>query len=56
MSPLATCNPPATVTALRSFVGSYKVFNRVPRGCSQYIEDHKSAIAGKQKCDKIIWS
>ena len=56
ISPLATCDPPATVTALRSFIGSYKVFNRVLRGCSQYMEGLESVIAGKQKRDKIIWS
>ena len=34
ISPLATCSPPATVTSLRSFIGAYKVFNRVLRGCA----------------------
>ena len=39
ITPLASCEPPKTVTALRSFIGSYKVFNRVIRGCSRYLED-----------------
>ena len=34
ISPLATCSPPVTVTSLRSFIGAYKVFNRVLRGCA----------------------
>ncbi len=56
ISPLATCQPPKTVTAQRSFIGSYKVFNRVIRGCSGYLQDLESAIAGKGKSDKIMWS
>ena len=31
ISPLQSCQPPPTVTTLRSFIGSYKVFNRVLR-------------------------
>ena len=55
-SPLATCSPPVTVTSLRSFIGPYKVFNRVLRGCAQYVQDLEAAVAGKQKHDKIIWT
>ena len=29
ITPLATCEPPTTTTKLRSFIGSYKVLNRV---------------------------
>ena len=32
ISPLVSCAPPTTVTALRSYIGAYKVFNRVLRG------------------------
>ena len=56
ISPLATCPPPVTVTAMRSFLGAYKVFNRVLRGCSRYVETLEAALHGKQKCDKIIWT
>ena len=55
-SPLASCDPPATVTALRSYIGAYKVFNRVLRGCSHLLESLESAVAGRQKHDKIIWT
>ena len=56
ISPLATCKPPETTTAMRSFIGAYKVFNRVLRGCSRYLADLESSISGKQKTDKIYWS
>ena len=56
ITPLATCEPPPTATAMRSFVGAYKVFNRVIKGCSRYLADLESAISGKQKSDKIDWS
>lgn len=56
ITPLASCDPPKTVTALRSFIGSYKVFNRVIRGCSRYLEDLENAIAGKAKTDAILWT
>lgn len=56
LTPLATCDPPSTTTAMRSFIGAYKVFNRVIRGCSNYLSDLENAIAGKQKTDKINWT
>ena len=56
ISPLATCAPPITVTALRSFIGSCNVFNRVLRGCSRYLTSLEAEISGKQKRDKIAWS
>ena len=56
ITPLATCDPPKTTTAMRSFIGAYKVFNRMIRGCSRYLSDLESSIAGKQKTDKIIWN
>ena len=56
ISPLATCEPRKTVTSLRSFIGSYKVFNRMIRGCARYLEDLEIAIAGKEKSDKIVWT
>ncbi len=56
ISPLISCNPPETVTALRSFVGAYKVFNRIVRGCAQFLADLEKFMSGKQKSDKLIWS
>ena len=56
LSPLASCDPPATVTALRSYIGAYKVFKQVLRGCSRLLESLESAVAGRQKDERIIWS
>jgi len=56
ITPLATCKPPETTTAMRSYIGAYKVFNRVLRGCSRYLADLESSICGKEKADKIIWT
>lgn len=55
-TPLQTCDPPPTVTKLRSFLGAYKVFNRVLRGCAGYLSQLEAAICGKQKQDKINWT
>ena len=54
--PLTKCEPPETVTALRSYIGAYKVFNRVVRGCARYLDELEKMIAGKQKHDKLTWS
>ena len=56
ITPIATCKPPETATAMRSFIGAFKVFNRVLRGCSLYLADLESSICGKQKADKIVWT
>ena len=57
LSPLITCELPKTVTALRSFIGAYKVFNRVIRQSSGYLSELDLLTSGsKQKQDKIIWS
>ncbi len=56
ISPLVTCNPPETVTALRSFVGAYKVFNRIIRGCARLLCDLEKFMSGKQKNEKLIWT
>ena len=54
--PLVKCDPPETVTALRSYIGAYKVFNRIVRGCASFLNGLEKFIAGKQKNDKLIWS
>ena len=57
LSPLITCELPQTVTALRSFIGAYKVFNRVIRQSSGFLSELDSLTSGsKQKQDKIIWT
>ena len=56
ISPLTTCKPPETVTALRSYVGAFKVFNRIIRGCAGYLSDLDKFMSGKQKNEKLIWN
>ena len=56
ISPLITCSPPETVTALRSYVGAFKVFNRLIRGCSTLLCDLEKFMSGKQKSEKLIWT
>ena len=56
ISPLVSCEEPQTVTALRSFVGAFKVFNRLVKGCARYLSDLDAATAGKQKKDLITWT
>lgn len=54
--PLLKCDPPGTVTQLRSYIGAYKVFNRVVRGCASHLNDLEKLIAGKPKNEKLNWS
>ena len=54
--PLIKCEPPSTVTALRSYIGAYKVFNRIVRGCATHLNDLEKFMVGKQKNDKLVWS
>ena len=56
ISPLISCHPPETVTALRSFVGAFKVFNRIVRGCAGLLCNLEKFMSGKQKSDKLVWS
>ena len=56
ITPLATCEPPTMATAMRSFIGAFKVFNRVLKGCARYLSDLDASLSGKQKQDKIIWT
>ena len=54
--PLIKCDPPDTVTSMRSYIGAYKVFNRMIRGCAANLSDLEKLIAGKQKNDKLSWT
>ena len=56
ISPLITCSPPETVTALRSYVGAFKVFNRIVRGCANYLNDLEKFMSGKKKNEKLVWT
>ena len=54
--PLIKCSPPETATALRSYIGAYKVFNRIVKGCAKNLCDLEKFLTGKQKNDKLSWS
>ena len=54
--PLIKRDPPETVTLLRSYIGAYKVFNHVVRGCASYLNDLEKFIAGKAKADRLVWT
>ena len=54
--PLTKCEPPLNVTNMRSFIGSYKFFNRVIRGCASYLDPLEKLITGKSKYDKLSWT
>ena len=56
ISALHDCDPPRTVTSMRSFIGAYKTFNRVVKQCTQYIAELETMISGKQKQDIISWN
>lgn len=56
ISPLISCAPPDTVTALRSYVGAFKVFNRIVRGCANHLNDLEKFMSGKKKNEKLVWS
>lgn len=53
---LANCQPPSTVSGLRSFIGAFKVLGRVLKGCSQVISPLDTATSGKDSKDKIQWT
>lgn len=53
---LANCQPPSTVTGLRSFIGAFKFLRRVLKGYSQFISPLDTATSGKDSKDKIQWT
>ena len=55
-TPLISCDPPKTVTAQRSYVGAYKVSNRLIRSCASILSDLEKFMSGKQKTEKLVWT
>ncbi|XP_035686925.1 uncharacterized protein LOC118423072 [Branchiostoma floridae] len=53
---LATCSPPPSITALRSFIGSYKALSRVIPGTSVLLGPLDNLVAGRSSGDPIQWS
>ena len=53
---LKSCPLPSTVKQLRSFIGAYKVLNRVIPKCSEYLAPLDNLVAGLSSADKLVWN
>ncbi|KAI8514461.1 hypothetical protein Bbelb_070520 [Branchiostoma belcheri] len=53
---LATASPPPSVTALRSYIGSYKALSRVIPGTSVLLGPLDDMVAGRSSSDTIQWT
>ena len=53
---LSAIEPPNSVSALRSFIGSYKFLSRVLKGYAELLNPLECLIAGKNSRDPITWS
>ena len=56
ISTLSSCQPPKTVTALRSFIGAYKVLSRVIKNTSDLLSPLENIVAGCDSKDSIVWN
>ena len=56
ISPLITCEAPKNATDSRSFIGAYKFFNRLVKGCARFLGSLETALVDKQKKDLIQWN
>ena len=53
---LKTCDPPATVSGLRSFIGSFKFMSRVLPSYSDVLSPLDDLCAGLKPSEKLVWS
>lgn len=53
---LSTCEEPATVKGLRSFIGAYKILSRVIPRCSDKVAPLDKMIAGLKSNDRLTWT
>ena len=53
---LSTCQPPETVTAMKSFLGAYRFLSRTLQGYARILKPLEDAIKGKDARGKLIWS
>lgn len=51
---LSSCQPPKTVTALRSFIGAYKALSRVVKHTSYFLSPLEDVIAGENAKDAVV--
>ena len=56
LSALASCPPPATVTALRSYLGAYRFISRLIKGYANLLTPLEELVKGKEPKDSIQWS
>ena len=56
LSALASCPPPPTVAALKSFIGAFRFISRVIKGYASLLAPLEDAVRGKDKGEKIEWS
>ena len=53
---LSECALPLTVSAMKSFLGSYRFLSRVLKGYACLLEPLEAAIAGKDAKARLLWS
>ena len=56
INPLLSAEPPKTSTAMRSFIGAYKVISRCVRNSSSLMSPLENAIKGLQGNNLIYWN
>ena len=56
LSSLAECQKPTTVSAMRSFIGSYRFLSKVVKDYAQFLEPLELHIAGKDSKCHIDWN
>ena len=56
ISALSECERPTTVTAMKSYLGSYRFLSRVLKGYASLLEPLESTIAGRDGKSKIFWT
>ena len=56
LSALATCPPPATITALKSYLGAYRFLSRLIRAHANLLAPLEEEIKGKDSKHTITWS
>jgi hypothetical protein len=53
---LSTCQPPKTVTAMRSYLGAYRFLSRTLHGYARLLAPLEEVIKGKDAKEIITWS
>ena len=56
VSTLSVCDPPKSVGAMRSYIGSYKCLFRVLRGCAGILDPFEVIVANRESRDVIVWT